>query len=102
MKKYFDAWKKLTIWHKGVCIFLFLGILRGWQLDKLEMVLIYGFVLLVYWTRETIDPAECKKLVQAKFRSGFSDALDPGNPCGFNNPASPLYHMHNDKSMFDR
>lgn len=99
MKKLFNDWKKLTIWHKAVCLLLLFWIARGVYLEKYEAVIFGGAILLIYWSRETMDPAERKKMMQARFRSSFSDPLDPGNPTGFNNPASPLSHMHNSPSI---
>lgn len=99
MKKFFNAWKKLTIWHKGVCILLLFWVVQGLCTNTLELTIFCGAALLIYWSRETMDPADRKKLEAARFKSGFSDPQDLGNPCGFNNPASPLYHQHNDKSI---
>lgn len=100
MKTFLSNWKKLSIWHKGVCAFLLFWAVRGWYTGAVELTIFCGVILLIYWSRETMDPEERKKLIAGrKFKSGFSDPQDLGNPCGFNNPASPLYHMHNSPSI---
>lgn len=95
------AFEKLKKYQKVICLVLLWATVRGICLELFSATLTVGLILFFYWDYITTPPEIRKQLAAARFRRG-SDSLDPSNPCGFNNSASPLYHQHNSKSIFDK